>query len=126
VCSSDLIIFSLFEYFMYGKDLDNFIIVKALSILLGMFTIVASFYTYTGILGNNYLLLDIATFILGVFVTYYFSYRMLQTNFLYKENSNYIGIFIIFLIVFFMMYFTINPPKINLFLDPITNTYGIN
>lgn len=121
-----VIIFSLFEYFMYGKDLDNFIIVKALSILLGMFTIVASFYTYTGILGNNYLLLDIATFILGVFVTYYFSYRMLQTNFLYKENSNYIGIFIIFLIVFFMMYFTINPPKINLFLDPITNTYGIN
>lgn len=121
-----VIIFSLFEYFMYGKDLDNFIIVKALSILLGMFTIVASFYTYTGILGNNYLLLDIATFILGVFVTYYFSCRMLQTKFLYKENSNYIGIFIIFLIVFFMMYFTINPPKINLFLDPITNTYGIN
>lgn len=121
-----VIIFSLFEYFMYGKDLDNFIIVKALSILLGIFTIIVSFYTYTGILGNNYLLLDIATFILGVFVTYYFSYKMLQTKFLYKENSNYIGIFIIFLIVFFMMYFTINPPKINLFLDPITNTYGIN
>ncbi len=121
-----VIIFSLFEYFIYGKGFDNFIIVKALSILLGMITIIASFYTYTGILGNNYLLLDIATFILGLFVTYYFSYKMLQTKFLYKENSNYIGIFIIFLIVFFMMYFTINPPKINLFLDPITNTYGIN
>lgn len=120
-----VIIFSIFEYFIYGKDIDNFIIVKAMSILLGMFVIVASFYTYTGIIGDNYTILDIGTFILGVFATYYFSYKMLQTNFLYKENSSYIGFFIIFLLIFSMIYFTTNPPKINLFLDPVTNTYGV-
>lgn len=120
-----VVIFAIIEYFIYGKDLNNFIIVKALSILLGMITIIVVFYTYTGILGENYLPLDIGTFILGVFITYYFSYKMLQTELFYSEKRSYIGFFIIFLILFFMIYFTVNPPRINLFLDPNTNTYGI-
>lgn len=120
-----IIVFSIIEYFVCGKQLDNFIIVKAFSILLGMITIVASFYTYTGIIGNNYLVLDIGTFILGVFIAYYFSYKMLQTDFLYSEKYSYIGFLIIFLIVFLMIYYTVSPPRINLFLDPVTNTYGI-
>lgn len=120
-----VIIFSIFEYFVYGKNLENFILTKAMSILIGMFTIIASFYTYTGILGSNYLILDIGTFILGTIVAYYFSYKVLQSNLFYGEKSNYIGIFIIFLLIFSMIYFTTNPPKINLFLDPVTNSYGI-
>ena len=120
-----IVVFSIIEYFIYGKELDNFIIVKAFSKLLGMVTIVASFYTYTGIIGNNYLVLDIGTFILGVFIAYYFSYKMLQTQLLYSEKYNYIGFLIIFIIVFLMIYFTVNPPRINLFLDPVTNSYGI-
>lgn len=120
-----VVLFSILEYFLYGKNIENFIIVKTLSILLGMFIIVVVFYTYTGIIGKNYFLLDISLFILSVFLSYYFSYKMLQTKFLYRENSNYIGFFIMFLLIFFVIYFTTNPPKINLFLDPITNTYGL-
>ncbi|WP_317368164.1 DUF6512 family protein [uncultured Tyzzerella sp.] len=120
-----VIIFSIFEYFIYGKNINNFILLKALTMLLGMFVIVASFYTYTGILGNNYLPLDIGTFILGTFTTYYFSYRFIQKRFLYNKNINYIGLFIIAFVIFCMIYFTTNPPKIKLFLDPQTNTYGV-
>ncbi len=120
-----IIIFSIYEYFVYGKNIDSFIIIKALSILLGMFVIIALFYTYTGIIGDSYVILDIATFILGAFLSYYFSYKMIKSEKNYSENSNYIGIIIFFLLIFTMIYFTTNPPKINLFLDPITNTYGI-
>ncbi len=120
-----IIIFSIYEYFVYGKNIDNFIIIKALSILLGMLVIIASFYTYKGIIGKDYFILDIATFILGAFSAYYFSYKMIENKKFYNENSNYIGIIIYFLLIFAMIYFTTNPPKINLFLDPITNTYGI-
>ena len=119
------ILFFIFEYFKYGKDIDNFFIVKALSILLGMVVIIVLFYTYTGVIGQNYLVLDILTFILGIFVTYYFSYKMLQTDILIRENGNYIGFFIIFLSLFSIIYFTTSPPKINLFLDPNKNIYGI-
>ncbi|WP_250277514.1 DUF6512 family protein [[Clostridium] colinum] len=120
-----IIIFSIYEYFSYGKDLENFIIVKALSILLGMCVIVVAFYTYTGIIGKNYLLLDIGTFILASFLSYYFSYKMLKNKIFYNENSKYIGVSIIFIILILMINFTTNPPKINLFLDTTTNTYGI-
>lgn len=120
-----IIIFSIYEYFVYGKNIDNFIIIKALSILLGMLVIIASFYTYKGIIGKDYFILDIATFILGAFSSYYFSYKMIENKKFYNENSNYIGIIIFFLLIFAMIYFTTNPPKINLFLDPVTNTYGI-
>lgn len=120
-----IIIFSIYEYLAYGKNIDNFIIIKALSILLGMFVIIVSFYTYKGIIGKDYFILDIATFILGAFAAYYFSYKMIENKKFYNENSNYIGIIIFFLLIFAMIYFTTNPPKINLFLDPVTNTYGI-
>lgn len=120
-----IIIFSIYEYLAYGKNIDNFIIIKALSILLGMFVIIVSFYTYKGIIGKDYFILDIATFILGAFAAYYFSYKTIKDKKFYNENSNYIGIIIYFLLIFAMIYFTTNPPKINLFLDPITNTYGI-
>lgn len=118
-------IFSMIEYFIYGKDINNFIMVRALSMLLGMITIIIVFYTYTGIIGNNYLVLDISTFILGVVISYYFSYNILQTNLFYDEKYSYIGLLIIFLVIFFMIYFTVRPPRINLFLDPGKNTYGI-
>lgn len=120
-----ILIFTIIEYFLYGYDIDNFIIVKAVSILLGMIAIVSFFYTYTGIIGKNFLPLDILTFVFGVFVSYYFSYKMLNTKYFYRENSNYIGFFIFFILVFCMIYFTTNPPQIKLFLDPVTNTYGI-
>ena len=120
-----IIIFSIYEYFVYGKDIDNFIIIKALSILLGMFVIIASFYTYKGIIGKDYFILDIATFILGAFAAYYFSYKMIEKKKFYNKNINYIGLIIFLLLILAMIYFTTNPPEINLFLDPITNTYGI-
>ncbi len=119
------LLFFIFEYFKYGKKLDNFLIVKALSILIGMLSIVVLFYTYTGIIGKNYLALDILIFIYASFISYYFSYKMLKNDKLIIKNGNYIGFFIIFLIIFSVIYFTINPPKINLFLDPIKNIYGV-
>ena len=120
------LIYLILEYILYGKYIDNFIIIKTLSILVGISTIVVLFYTYTGVLGTNYLILDISTFGIGVFLEYYFSYKMLQTNILANNYFNYIGIIFLILIVLAQIIFTINPPKIALFLDPVTNTYGID
>ena len=44
--------------------------------LLGTFLIPVIFYTYTGILGKNYLPLDIATFILSVILAFAAIYRL--------------------------------------------------
>lgn len=120
-----MFLFAILEYFAYGNELDNFIPVKFLSIVLGMFTIVATFYTYVGIIGINYLWADIATFILGTIVAYLFSYKMLQTDCLTSNLANLIGFLGLLLLLICFILFTFNPPQIPLFQDPVTLNYGI-
>lgn len=116
---SPMILFSIIEYFLYGKNIQNFFSVRALSILIGMFLITSLFYTYTGIFGNNYLIVDILIFVLSVIISYYFSYKFFNKNFLNSNNSNFIGLISIFILVFAMIYFTSNPLDIPLFKSPV-------
>lgn len=51
------------EWFIYGKNYKNFFPALFISILAGMFAITAAFYTYTGIIGQNFMIADIATFL---------------------------------------------------------------
>ena len=71
-------LFSIFEYVAYGKDVTGFIIIKALSVSLGMIAIVVVFYLYTWIAGTNFLWMDIAIFALGIVVAYAASYKLLK------------------------------------------------
>ena len=78
-------LFSIFEYFAYGKDITAFILTKALSVSLGMITIVVVFYLYTWIVGTNFLWMDIAIFVLGIIVAYWVSYVLIK-----NQKLNYI------------------------------------
>ncbi len=115
------IVFSIIEYFLYGKYFDCFFTAKARSVLLGMLTIMITFYTYTGFLGKNYLLLDIGTFILGVIVSYLYSYQYLHdfTNMcsVYAET---VGLFTIIALSIAFAVFTFLPPKFGIFLPPMS------
>lgn len=120
-----MLLFAIFEFFVYGKNIKNFIPVKALSILIGMLTIIVSYYTYTGIVGEHYLWADIAIFILGVLIAYCFSCRFLNTDFLSTNTAIQLGWVVLILMIVCFAYFTFNPPHIGLFQDPITGEYGI-
>lgn len=119
-----MFLFAVFEYFTYGKQIPNFIPVKFLSILLGMITIVLSFYTYVGVIGQNFLWADIGTFILGVLVAYWFSYKLLQTNYFSSPGAIQIAKIGIMVLLFCVIVFTFQPPHIALFQDPLLGTYG--
>ncbi|HEX3077020.1 MAG TPA: DUF6512 family protein [Lachnospiraceae bacterium] len=119
-----MLFFAIIEYFAYGKQIPNFIPIKVISMIIGMTTIVIVFYTYTLITGENYLIADIATFMLGVFLSYLFSYFFLQTDVFSSQLANRIAWIILLLILFSFFYFTYYPPKYELFLDPNTGTYG--
>lgn len=120
-----MLFYTIFEYFAYGKDTDNFIPARAVSILAGMFIIVSSFYTYTGILGKNLLPLDIGTFILGTVGTYIIGYKIMLSNALSSKKMNFAGIVILILLIFSFAVFTFSPPEIGLFLDPATGKYAL-
>lgn len=114
------IVFSVIEYFMYGKKVKRFWSVKTCSVLLGMMTIITVFYTYTGIIGKNYLVLDIGTFLVGVIFSYLYSYRGLHNS--GKPCSKFSQILSIFTLIGFIAAFAIfsfYPPRFGLFLSPV-------
>lgn len=114
-----MLFYTIFEYFAYGKNTANFIPARAVSMLSGMFIIVASFYTYTGILGENFLPLDIGTFILGTVGAYFIGYKIMQSNKLSSKKMYTAGIIILILLFLAFAVFTFSPPEIGLFSDPL-------
>ncbi len=120
-----MIVFGIIEYFVYGRKLENFLLVRLLSILLGMAVTVVTFYTYSGIIGTEFLPIDIFIFIASVYVAYRFSYKLLQTDKFTSSCSKGMAILGLLLLVACAVVFTFAPPHINLFLDPTSGTYGI-
>lgn len=120
-----MLLFSVIEGVFLYKYSNNYIEAKTIGIFLSIVMIITIFYTYTGILGTNFVFIDILTFLVSVLVSEYVSYKIL----LMKEQSNIItktlsAVIIIFLLICFIK-FTFTPPKVQLFEDPINGTYGI-
>lgn len=114
-----MLITTVVGYYIYGEKI---ICAKTVGVISAMLFTVVFFYTYTGIIGTNYAALNIATFIVAVLIGEYITYRIAKKE--GKVNSNICSVILIILLILFVI-FTYNPPKINLFRDPISGTYGI-
>ena len=119
-----MLLFMIIELFAYGKELPNFIQVKVLSIIVGIVVTIASYYTYSGIIGNNFLIADIGTFVIGTLVAYLFSYHFLQTTFFSSPLSKIMMLILLVILILCFVLFTVDPPRIPLFQDSPTGTYG--
>lgn len=122
-----VVLFGIVEYLAYGREIKGFLPIKVISLLIGLLTIVTLFYTYTGILGFNTLVLDIGTFVIGTLAAYgYACCRLehprpaLQT----RAATVGAGLILVLLLAGFIA-FTWAPPHIGLFLDPVSGGYGI-
>lgn len=120
------LLFTVIEYFAYGKNSKNFFAAKLIGVTAGMLTVASVFYTYSGILGTNYAIVNILIFIIGVIVAYYVSYKIISTE--TALNNSFlqvisIGVLLIICAAYFI--FTFSPPEIGIFKDPVTGGYGI-
>lgn len=116
-----MLVYTIFEFFSVGKNYKYFLNAKSSGMLIGMITIVVVFYTYKAILGKDFLPLDILTFILGVAIAFAYSYWAISNEVTVPVPFSWLTV--AFVIMF--VYFTFYPPHRRLFLDPVTNTYGI-
>ena len=121
-----MLILGIIEYFFVKNISNNYIEAKTIGIFLAISFIVVAFFTYTGILGVDILILDILIFITSIILGETTSYKLMKRE---NESNNktkvLAGIILIFLLFSFIIC-TFNPPKVNLFRDPITKTYGID
>ena len=119
-----MIIFALFQSRYLRGTYHNFWFAKIIGILSGLILIPMLYYTYTGALGINADWFNILIFFIAAGVGF-----LLETHILYMGNNFYlprISAFIIFgIIAVLFIFFTFVTPKIPLFIDPVTKTYGI-
>jgi len=119
-------LYGILEYFLYGKSVPGFLAAKGLSILVGMLTILMGFYTYSGILGQNYFLADIALYFLASALTSYLTYRLGVAS--RSPLSEGLGLRLLLLLTALMIlffHFTYRPPMLELFRDPVTEDFGV-
>jgi hypothetical protein len=118
------LLFSIFEYLAIGHILNNYLSAKIISILASTIIIVVLFYSYTYLLGRNYLFLDILTFIIGTAVGQILSYTILTTNPLPGDVPKVLLILLL-LLIFLFTFFTFYPPRLPIFKSSPDGTYGI-
>ena len=108
----------ILEAFFIKNKVNNFFIAKGISIILMIAFIVAFFYTYSGIIGRNYLFIDIALFYVATLIGQIVSYKILiAPPFRNEKQLNVLFVIIILLLIFLFTYFTYNPPHIPLFME---------
>ena len=99
------------------KKQDNYVTLF-MNLGITIISIIVLYYTYSGILGYNILICDIVVLLIAIIIGNFVS--------LFNTLTFNRSFLLIILLIIFYIGMTINPFKINLFNDPITNTYGIN
>ena len=122
--------FGIFYNIIYIKEQNKlynlwYFITK--SIILSMLIIIFGHYGYKFIFKEVPGLINIIIYILSMIVAFYIIYSNLKNNNSDNKinNKNHIGIITLLIINILFIIFTIYPPQVELFKDPINNTFGI-
>jgi hypothetical protein len=118
------VVFALIEFKYLKKSTNNFLFAKTIGIYLIPIIIMAVFYSYTAILGESILVIDILSFIIAVIVGQLVSYRLLTGKTL-PYNLDRVSLIALILLGIAFVIFTFYPPPLPMFQDPITGGYGI-
>ena len=118
------LIYSVLEYLPISNITNNFIISKAACLLVIPISIVILFYSYTAIIGHNFLIVDISIFVLSICFGQIISFKLLTMPQL-PSFLTFISLLIIVILIIQFSMFTFFPPKLLIFKDPVKGGYGI-
>lgn len=123
-----LLFFPLFIYALiqsrFFKEYKNFWCIKLVGITTGLVMIPALFYTYNGAIGKSPDWLNITIFFVCALIAFLLE-TWLFNNKSFECELSRIGFSVLVLIGVLFVVFTFYSPKLPLFKDPITGTYGI-
>ncbi len=115
-----IVIWMIAEYIFYGRNISGFFWTKALSILIGMASIVVLYYTSSGIIGKDIAIVNIAIFVIGAAVAGIYSIKKLSKSWIGQGVmvQDLAGIVIIIVLAVLFVTFTFYPIRIGLFASP--------
>lgn len=118
-----MVLFSFLEYRVWGKDMPGFWCVKLKGILLALVLIPSIYYLYTGALGISADWFNITIFFLAAAAAYWTETKLFQTGRPCRIPDR-LSLGLLLLIAAVFTVFTFRTPRIPLFRDPVTGTYG--
>lgn len=119
-----MFVFALLESRYFAKDYENYWCAKLIGILIGLTIIPTMYYTYTGALGVSADWFNILIFFIAAAAVFIIETWLMKGDKSFCKSPT-AAIAILCLIAVLFMFFTFTPPKIPLFQDPITKTYGL-
>lgn len=117
-----MLITLIMGYFYKGKNISNYLCAKVIGMILAIIFTIIFFYTYTGIIGRNFAIVDISSFFIAVVLGQSVAYKKMQSKF---YCNNIMSIMLLLILYLCFCIFTFFPPHIALFKDPITGMFGI-
>ncbi len=115
--------FSILEYLFLKPDWKRFFAAKTVSLAFSASVMIAFFYTYTGALGAESLIVDIICTFVWIFLAFLISYRLYFSAY---RLERYIALFIILFVAQLLMELLFTPfaPHVPLFMDSETGLFG--
>jgi hypothetical protein len=115
-----MIIYTVFVENRLSNDYPCILPAHCIGILIGTWLVAVLFYSYSGILGFNVFILDLAVFIASVLIAFWIAYKLTLSNFclnMPRQIKILFFILVILMAICFMIY-SYNPLGIGLFREP--------
>ena len=118
------VLWSVIELLWVKPPFKKFVVAKTVSLYFLSIAIVTFFYAYNLFTKEPILWLDLLSSAVFVILSQYLSYRLITND---NDIEDYFPVAVLLLMTYFVMFFsfTVFPPKIDLFKDPVTGMYGI-
>lgn len=118
------LLYAVLEYSIIRRSTKNFAFAKSIGIYAIPIVIAIVFYSYTAIVGQEILAVDISSFIIAIAIGQLISYRILTSCQLPIWTGKLGIILLVFLALAFII-FTYFTPHLPIFRDGPTGNYGI-
>lgn len=112
-------VYSFISYFFIKEKPNNYFQSVVFSVICGMFSIVAMYYIYTGVIGKNIDFLNIIIYFIGLIVTLIKKNKIITQNKYNTQNLFILSIFLWILISVMFVVYTYNPLSFGIFTQPV-------
>jgi hypothetical protein len=116
--------YAIFEYPFLRRSTSNFMVAKAIGIYVMPVAIAVIFYSYTAIVGEEILIVDILIFFVAVAFGQLASYKILTVR-RWPRWTGRLGLVMVIALAVAFGVFTFYPPHLPIFRDAVTGGYGI-
>ena len=118
------VVWSLIEILWIKPPFKKFVTAKTISLYFLSLSIILFFYSYNLFTKEPILIIDLLSSFIFVALSQFISYKLTISD---NDIADFFAVTVLLLMTYFVMFFsfTVFPPKVDLFKDPVTGMYGI-